>query len=220
MGETIELTAGDGHRLSGYRAEPDGAARGGIVVAQEIFGVNSHIRDVCDRFASQGYTALAPALFDRVERGVELGYSADDVAEGRRIRGEIGWDEALADIAAARAALDGKVGIVGFCWGGAIAWLSATRIDGFSASVAYYGGGIHGFREEKAKCPVMMHFGEKDAHIPMDQVEAIGAAQPEVELHVYAADHGFNCDHRASYEATSAALAMERTLDFLGRHLV
>ncbi len=221
MGGTLTLKASDGHEFSAWRAEPAAAARGGLVVIQEIFGVNSHIRSVVDGFAADGYTAVAPALFDRVERGVELGYDTDGIAAGRGIRGQIAWDDALADITAAVAALPGmKVGVVGYCWGGSLAWLAATRIAGVAAAVGYYGGQINDFRDEAPRCPVMLHFGTEDASIPMEAVEAVKAAQPDVPVHIYAgAGHGFNCDQRGSYHAEAAATARERTLAFLSENV-
>ena len=217
MGKTITLKASDGHELSAYRADPAGTARGGLVVIQEIFGVNSHIRAVADGFAAEGYAAVAPALFDRVERGVELGYEEDGRTRGRGIRADIQWDDAVKDVAAAVAALSGvAVGVVGYCWGGSLAWLAATRIAGVAASVGYYGGQIKDFRDEAPHCPVMLHFGTEDASIPMDAVAAVQAAQPDIPVHIYeGAGHGFNCDQRGSYHAVAAATARERTLAFL-----
>ncbi len=221
MGETITLTASDGHDMAAYRADPSGPARGGLVIVQEIFGVNAHIRSVADGYAADGYVAIAPALFDRIERGVELGYEEDGRTRGRAIRADIAWDDAVKDVAAAVAALSGmKVGVVGYCWGGSLAWLAATRIAGISASVGYYGGQIKDFRDETPKCPVMLHFGTEDASIPMDAVEAINAAQPDIPIHIYqGAGHGFNCDHRGSYHAEAAATARQRTLAFLREHV-
>ena len=217
MGKTITLKASDGHELSAYRADPAGTARGGLVVIQEIFGVNSHIRAVADGFAAEGYAAGAPALFDRVERGVELGYEEDGRTRGRGIRADIAWDDALQDVAAAVAALSGKpVGVVGYCWGGSLAWLAATRIAGIAASVGYYGGQIKDFKDEAPRCPVMLHFGTEDASIPMDAVAAVQAAQPDIPVHIYeGAGHGFNCDQRGSYHAQAATTARARTLAFL-----
>ena len=217
MGENITLNATDGHELAAYRADPSGPARGGLVIIQEIFGVNSHIRSVCDGYAADGYIAVAPALFDRIERGVDFGYDADSVASGRELKGRMSWDDAVTDIAAAVAALTGmKTGVVGYCMGGTLAWLAATRIGGLSGAVGYYGGQINDFRNETPNCPVMLHFGTEDASIPMDAVDAVRAAQPDIPIHVYeGAGHGFNCDQRGSYHAQAAATARERTLAFL-----
>jgi carboxymethylenebutenolidase len=221
MGKMIELTAADGFRLSAYRADPAGDRRGGVVVAQEIFGVNGHIRNVCDGFANDGYVAIAPALFDRYQRGVDIGYTAEDIARGRELKAKATTDAALQDIAAARDALAaaGKIGVVGYCWGGYIAWMSACRLDGFACAVTYYGGGMLEAMAETPKCPVMSHFGERDSVLPVEGVKRFAAAHPEVEVFIYAADHGFNCDQRGSYDAAAAALARERTLRHFRQHL-
>lgn len=220
MGETVKLTADDGHNFDAYVARPDGQPKAGLVIVQEIFGVNVHMRGVADDYAAQGYLAVAPALFDRVKPGIELGYDSDDVAEGRAIRGKISFDQTLSDTAAALelAAEAGKTAVVGYCWGGSVAWLAATRLTP-AAAVCYYGGNIHEHRDEQPKCPVQFHFGEQDTGIPMDQVKAIGAAHPEQELFTYPAGHGFNCDMRGSYDSESAALARDRTLAFLSKTL-
>ena len=221
MGRMTELTAADGFVLSAYRADPAGTPRGGLVVAQEIFGVNSHIRSVCDGFAADGYVAIAPALFDRYERGVDIGYTPVDIARGRELKGRAQPDEALLDVAAARDAVAsaGKVGMTGYCWGGLIAWLAASRLSGFAGSVPHYGGGMLDAVGEQPKCPVMAHFGERDSMIPVDGVRKFAAAHPAAQVFIYAADHGFNCDQRGSYDAVAAKLARERTLAFLRRHI-
>ena len=220
MGETVELAAADGHRLAAYLARPETRPSAGLVVCQEVFGVNEHIRRVTDGFAQAGYLAVAPALFDRAERGVELGYEGDDLAKGRSLRGEVPWDRAMADVEAAakRVAGTGKTAVVGYCWGGSLAWLAACRLS-FDAAVGYYGGNVHEFRGETPRCPTLLHFGEQDAFIPMDHVAELRASRPEVEIHSYPADHGFNCDSRGSYEPESAKTALERTLSFFERHL-
>jgi len=222
MGQRLTLTADDGHPLGAYRADANGAARGGIVVLQEIFGVNVHIRDVCDRFAADGFTCIAPALYDRSSRkDCELGYEAEDMALGRRLREEFSWDDTVRDVAAAVAVLAGEglgVGSVGYCWGGTISFLAGVRLD-VSAAVVYYGGQIIPYKDEKARCPMLMHFGEHDAGIPLSDVEQIRAAQPEAAVHIYNAGHGFNCDRRGSYDETAAKLARQRTIDFFGTHL-
>jgi len=221
MSRTIELSASDGHRLQAYIAPPSGTPRGALVVAQEIFGVNSHIRSVADGYAADGYLAIAPALFDRVERNVEIGYLPADVQRGRALKEAAGNDKALLDIAAAIAHVRraGKVGIVGYCWGGLLCWLSACKLDGLAASVPYYGGGMPEHAQLSPRCPVMAHFGELDEHIPLASVEAYRAAQPGVVVHLYPAQHGFNCEQRASYHPASAKLARERTLAFLRKHI-
>jgi carboxymethylenebutenolidase len=220
MGSTIELKAADGHTLSAYTAGAADAKRA-LVVIQEIFGVNHHMRQVCDAFAREGYAAIAPALFDRAERGVELGYGQDDIARGRDLRGRVPDAGAIADIEAAAAHFAGaRCGIVGYCWGGTIAWWGATRSHSFAAAVGWYGGGIAVTKDAPTHCPVQLHFGEKDASIPIADVEAIRAAQPGVEAFVYpGAQHGFGCDERPSYSAKDAELAQQRTLAFFARHL-
>jgi len=220
MGETLTLSASDGHSFNAYLAAPAGRPRAGLVVIQEIFGVNSHIRAVTDGFAKDGYLAIAPALFDRAQVNVELGYTPPDIAAGREIRGKVSWDDALRDIAAAAARVKsaGKVGCVGYCWGGSLAWLAATRLD-FAAAVGYYGGQVYDFRDEKPRCPVILHFGERDHGIPMEKVEAVKKAQPATPVYVYPAGHGFSCDHRADFDAAAATLARQRTVEFLAKTL-
>jgi carboxymethylenebutenolidase len=221
MGERIELTAADGFRLSAYRADPAGRPRGALVVAQEIFGVNSHIRSVCDGYAADGYVVVAPALFDRYERDVDIGYTPADVARGRELKGRAKADAALLDVDAARAAVAfaGKVGIVGYCWGGYLAWIAAARVAGFACAVPYYGGGMTDAIAEQPKCPVMAHFGERDSMIPAAGVKAFAAAHPSAQVFLYPADHGFNCDQRGAFDPAAASLARERTLAFLRRHI-
>ena len=222
MGETINLTAEDGHELSAYRAQPAGTPRGGLVVVQEIFGVNHHIRNVADAFAADGYEVIAPALFDRVERGFETGYTQGDIERGRMVRGKLQIDDTVADVRAAvkeLAKTGRKVGVVGYCFGGTMAWLAATRIDGVAAAVGYYGGGIADTAEEQPKCPVMLHFGETDASIPKDHYEKVKRLHPSLPVHVYPAGHGFSCDERGSFHEPSARQARERTLEFFRKHI-
>ncbi len=217
------LTAADGHSFEAYEAIPAGEIKGGVVVIQEIFGVNQHIREVVDGYAKDGYAAIAPALFDRVETSVELGYEDEaDFNKGLEIAFQkLQIDDALSDVQACVKALasHGKVGVVGYCFGGLLTWLSACRLEGIAACSAYYGGGTVNHVSEKAKCPVIMHFGEKDEHIPMNEVEEITSTLSDVKVYVYDADHGFNCDHRGSYDQQSAAEAKTRTLDFFGLNL-
>lgn len=220
MGQMISLTAADGHNLSAYAAGPEDAPAG-LVVVQEIFGVNHHIRSVCDRFAAQGYLVVAPALFDRVQPGVELGYDQQGVAEGIRLRQKLQDNDTLADVAAAVGHLTGKkAGIVGYCYGGTVAWWGATRTPLFSAASCWYGGGIAGTKDERPNCHVQMHFGELDQSIPLTDVEAIRAAQPGVEVYVYpGAQHGFGCDERASFSRADYELAQSRTLAMFAQYL-
>jgi len=214
------LSASDGVTITAYRSGSADAPRA-IVVLQEIFGVNHHIRDVCDRFAAQGYDVIAPALFDRATPGVELGYTPDDIQAGLKLRARIKPEDTLVDIRAAIDALQGKpAAVVGYCWGGALSWHAACQLDGLKAASCWYGGGIAQAKDQTARIPVQMHFGDQDGSIPMDDVRAIQAAQPQVDLHVYAgAGHGFGCDQRGSYHAQSYALAQQRTLEFFARHL-
>jgi len=218
----MTLTAADGHALSAYRAEPAAASKAGLVIVQEIFGVNVHIRAVADGFAADGYVAAAPALFDRIGPGIEMGYSPEDVQRGRETRAKLTLEGALADTQAAIAALNDeglKVGVVGYCWGGGIAWAAATRLDGVACAVCYYGGLIPELADEQPKRPVMLHFGEIDQSIPMDQVEMVRAKHPDLPLFTYpGAGHGFNCDLRGSYNADAATAARARTLEFLRQH--
>jgi len=218
MGHGVELAAADGHRLSAYLAEPAGTPRGGIVVIQEIFGVTSHIRSVADQYADAGFTALAPALFDRVERGVDVPYT--DIAKGFRYMKTMKNAKVLLD---AQAAIDdvraaGKVGVLGFSWGGTVAYLAAARLE-IDAAVVYYGGQIRRYLCYKPRCPVLFHFGRKDAHIAPETVERIKAANPQGIFHLYPAEHGFNCADRACFEPASAKLALKRSVEFLHRTL-
>jgi carboxymethylenebutenolidase len=219
LGTAISLTASDGHRLGAYRADPSGAPQGGVVVVQEIFGVNHHIRAVCDRLAGAGYAAIAPALFDRQVRDFQSGYSPDEIAPARKLVANPDWSAFLRDVEPAVAALKstGPISIIGFCMGGSVAFLAATRLGGLSAAVCFYGGAIARFADEKPKCPTQMHFGEKDEHIPMTDVAAIRTKRPDCDVHVYPAGHGFYCDERGSFHQPSAALAWDRTLAWLRR---
>ena len=222
MGETINLTAEDGHKLSAYHAKPAGTPRGGLVVVQEIFGVNHHIRNVCDQFAADGYEVIAPALFDRVERGFETGYAQADIERGRMVRGKLQIEDAVKDVAAAvtEAQKTGrKVGVVGYCFGGTIAWLAATRIPGVAAASSFYGGGVADAAGEQPKCPVIFHFGETDASIPQEHWDRIKAQHPRIPMHIYPAGHGFSCDERGSYHEPSARQARQRTIDFFRQHV-
>ena len=226
MGQFTDLRASDGFTFPAYVARPDGAPRGGVVVLQEIFGVNSHIRSVADGYAKSGYLAVAPSTFHRVKQGVELGYSQEDVQAGAALKQSVESLPApgvLPDIQAAiqHAAQGGKVGIVGYCWGGLLTWRAACLLDGLAAADPYYGGGMTTPAESarEPKCPVMVHFGEQDHIIPMDTVEDFKRKHPEVEVHVYAAGHGFNCDQRGSYNEQAAKLARERTLAFFAKHV-
>jgi carboxymethylenebutenolidase len=228
MAEFVKLTASDGVELGAYVARPEGPAKGGLVVVQEIFGVNAHIRSVADRFAAEGYVAIAPALFDRIEPGVELTYEGADMQKAFGLYQKLSPEKALLDIAAAYAEIEKEkhtgIGVVGFCYGGLMSWISATRGETEkmqpACCVGYYAGGIGNFAKEEPSCPVMLHFGANDSHIGPEQIEAVREAHPEVQIYVYeGAEHGFNCDARASYNPEAAKLAMERTLEFFRTHI-
>lgn len=219
MGERIEIDTANG-RIGGWLALPEGNPRGGVVVIQEIFGVNAHIRSVADRFAGHGYTVLAPALFDPVESGVELDYTPEGIARGRELVTAIGFDHALDSVSAAAQFLQGRnlrTATVGYCWGGSVAFLAATRLA--LPSVSYYGARTIPFVNERAKAALLFHFGERDGSIPPADIATIRAAQPQAEVHVWPAGHGFNCDQRADYDAPSAHKALAVTLQFLQREL-
>jgi carboxymethylenebutenolidase len=221
MGQTIGLKASDGFLLGGYRADPAGKPKGSLVVIQEIFGVNHHMRNVCDQFAALGYAAVAPAMFDRAKANVELGYDEAGINEGVKLRAAIKLEDSLKDVQAAvdAARSAGKVGVVGYCWGGSLSFLAATRLTGLACAVGYYGGMIAAHKDEKPKVPTILHFGEKDHGIPMTDVEQIKAARPEVKVYVYPADHGFSCDERGSYDAASHEKALKVTLAFFQENL-
>jgi carboxymethylenebutenolidase len=221
MGETIKLTAADGHTFSAYLAKPQGKARGAIIVVQEIFGVNHHIRAVADRFTADGYLAIAPAMFDRFERNVDLGYTPETIAHGRKIKVQVTPEMAMADLAVTVEAVShaGKVGIVGYCWGGFVTWLASAFLDGITCAVPYYGGGMLEHQDIQPRVPVLGHFGDRDAIIPAIGVKQLQAKHPSHKFFLYAADHGFNCDERDSYDRAAADLARERTLAFFRQHV-
>jgi len=225
---TVTLSAADGFSLPAYVAQPAGQAKGAIVVLQEIFGVNSHIRAVADGYAAQGYLAVAPATFHRVQQGVELGYTGPDMQAGMGLKAAVEALPAPSVLQDIQAAIDyagktsgGKVGVVGYCWGGLLTWRTACALKGIAAAAPYYGGGMTVGAEvdRKPLVPVLAHFGERDGHILVDSVHAFAKAHPEVEVQIYAADHGFNCDQRGSYDAPAAKLALERTLAFFAKHV-
>jgi len=221
MGENIRLKSAAGE-IGAYLATPKGTPKGGIVVIQEIFGVNHHIRAVTDKFAQDGYIALAPCFFDHTKPGIELGYTPDTMAEGRKIVTELGVDKPVQDVDAAIAEIKKrgatKVAVTGFCWGGTITWLAATRLKP-DVAIGYYGGGIHGAKAEKPTVPTMLHFGDKDMHIPMTHVNELRKLHPDALIYDYPADHGFHCDERGSYDAAAAKQAMARTLEFMAKHV-
>jgi carboxymethylenebutenolidase len=226
----ITLTSSDGHRLGAYRANPPAnpaagptaGPRGGIVVIQEIFGVNSHIRSICDRLAALGYVAIAPALFDRSEKDFQSGYSAEEVENARRFVADPDWDAFARDTQAAHAAIAdvGKVGIVGFCLGGSVAFVAATRLEGFSAASGFYGGRIAAFADETPQCPTQLHYGSEDQGIAMSNVDSVRAKRPDCEIHVYeGAAHGFHCDERASFHEQASKQAWARMMELFARNV-
>ncbi|MFN5490091.1 MAG: dienelactone hydrolase family protein [Bradyrhizobium sp.] len=222
MGQDIKLKASDGFELGAYRAEPTSAPKGAVVVIQEIFGVNHHIRSVCDRLAREGYVAIAPSIFDRITPNFQSGYSPDEVAEARKFVANPDFAAMLRDSQAAIDAVKpvGPVGIIGFCLGGSIAYAAATKLSGLSAAIGYYGGAIIRFADDKPAVPTQLHFGEKDAGIPLSDVETIKSKRPEVEVFIYpGAQHGFHCDERASYDRASADSAWPRSMEFFAKHL-
>ena len=222
MGKTIDLTAGDGHKYSAYVAEPSGKPKGALIVVMEIFGVNSHIKRVTDEYAGDGYLAIAPAFFDRVQRGLDVGYTPQDIEVGRGIMQKMKFEDALKDVEAARqhVASAGKAGIIGYCWGGSLSFKSACNVNGLACAVAYYGGAIPALINEKPKCPVLFNWGETDASIPLEKAKEVAEAHKGQTHYFYpGAGHGFNCEQRGSYNAEAAKLARSRTLEFLKKHI-
>ena len=218
MGKMIRLKAKDGHELDAYVAEPKGEAKGGIVVVQEIFGVTNHIKRVADQYAAKGYKAVAPAMFDRIERNLTLEYA--EIQKGLEYMQQLKWPQTLADIeaAASEARTAGSAAVVGYCWGGTVAHVAASELD-LDAAVSYYGGGVAKMLDKKPRCPILYHFGDQDASIPLPDVEKIKQANPASPLFVYpGAGHGFNCDERASYSAKDAKVAFDRSVEFLNEH--
>jgi carboxymethylenebutenolidase len=218
MGKHIRLDTAS-TTIDAYLAVPAGQPKGGVVVIQEIFGVNGHIRDIADRLAEAGFTAIAPAVFDHAEQGIELGYDEAGMKKGSELVGRIGFDLPIEDVdAAAKYIADaGKVGTVGFCWGGTIAYLAAIRLA--LPGVSYYGGRNTMLVDQRARAPLMFHYGEKDTHITAEDRAKVQAANPDAPVYVYPADHGFNCDRRSSYDPASAQLAWERTIAFFAEQL-
>lgn len=228
MGSIVQLSAADGAQIPAYLAEPASPPKAAVVVIQEIFGVNVHIREVADAYAKEGYLAIAPAMFHRAQINVELGYSDADMGTGMALKTAVeslpapgAMQDIQAAIDHAHKACGGKVGIVGYCWGGLLTWRAACMLEGLSAAAPYYGGGITTPAEtaRQARVPVMAHFAEEDKWIPMASVQTFSAAHPQVQVFTYAAHHGFNCNHRGAWQAEAAALAQQRTLAFFKLHL-
>ncbi len=230
MGSFQNITSCDGFVFPAYIAQPTDRPKGAIVVLQEIFGVNSHIQTVTDSYAAQGYLAIAPSTFHRIKADVNLGYSADDVNIGKDLKAaaeaiqpQVMQDvQAAVDFALKKLPAGKRVGVVGYCWGGLLTWRAASLIQGISAAVPYYGAGMTVGAEltRQPQCPVMVHFGDQDASIPVETVHAFIHEQPKVEVKIYAANHGFNCDQRGAFNAPAAELAFNRTLDFFTINLV
>ena len=224
MGQKVTLTSSDGFRFPAYVAEPQGKPRGALIVVQEIFGVNHHIRSVADGYAAEGFVSLAPALFERAQPGFESGYTPEDIEKARALMAKVDVDKAIADVNAAvkHVQQHGKVGLVGYCWGGRVAWVSAAKAEGLACAVAYYGGGIPSLSNLKNKIPVMFHWGQEDQAIPIESVKQFIAEHQDLasSSFIYAgAGHGFNCSERGSYNADAARVARERTLGFLHQHV-
>lgn len=219
-GTTITLKTPDGAAIGAYLAQPAGKPRGGLVVIQEAFGVNAYVRSVAERYAAEGYSAIAPMIYDRQERGVELGYEGSDLDRARTLRRGLQWPQVMADVKAAMEAVSssGKVGIIGYCVGGSAAWMAAQRLP-VAAAISYYGRDIVDWLEPKPACPVMLHYAETDHHIPLSNVATVRAAYPELPIYIYPGEHGFDCDLRASFQPESAALARRRSAEFLAKHI-
>ena len=220
MNELIEITAKDNHRFSAYISQPSGKPKAGIVIIQEIFGVNSHIKEVTDLYASKGYLCIAPSLFDRIEKNVSLNYDEHGISKGRNLK-ELCDKDALKDIEASISVVSsaGKVAVIGYCWGGSLSWRIGCEASNLSASICYYGGDIPKLKDLEPKCKVLTHFGELDKGIPINDVKIFEKTRPDVLTYTYPADHGFNCDHRSQYNKACANIALERTLKFLEKNL-
>ena len=220
MNELLKINAKDNHQFSAYISQPSGKPKAGIVIIQEIFGVNTHIKEVTDLYASKGYLCIAPSLFDRIEKNVTLNYDEIGVSKGRNLK-ELCDKDALKDIEASISVVSsaGKVGVIGYCWGGSLSWKIGCEASNLSASVCYYGGDIPKLKDLKPNCNVLTHFGELDKGIPINEVEIFEKTKPEVLTYTYPADHGFNCDHRSQYNKVCADIARDRTLKFLEKNL-
>ena len=221
MGQMIDLKASDGFSCQAYVATPAGKPHGGMVVVQEIFGVNQHIKKVADGYAADGYLAIAPALFDRAHRGVNLGYTPADMETGRGYIPKLNMENVVLDVNAAvkHVASAGKIGLVGYCWGGTVAWVSAAKATGLACTIAYYGGGVAAAIALVPKIPVMFHWGAEDHAIPLADVHKVETSHPSLPSHIYKAGHGFNCDERGSWNELCAKLARGRAIEFLHKHV-
>jgi len=222
MGTTINLTAADGHEFAAYQAPHEGAYKGGLVLIQEIFGVTPHIKDLCNEFADLGYDVLSPAIFDRIERDAEFGYDEDQIQKSVALAGQSGIEAPILDIQACvdHLKVDGPVAITGFCYGGSLVWISAARVQGLSCAVGYYGRLIPDHLGEQPACPTMLHFGSRDASIPLTSVDKIRDARPEVDIHVFDAEHGFCSDRPQNHSTDAKAAALALTLGFFDTHMI
>ena len=220
MGTPVRLTASDGFVLDAWRAAPE-TPRGALVVIQENAGLTDHIKDVCEGFAQEGYLSVAPALFDRVGRNLVFGYEPSELAARRATRDKVDVQRTLLDVAAAiaEASAGGKVGIIGYCWGGSISWLAAAELTGLSCAVSYYGTGILRLSDKEPKCPMLLHWGSRDPNALPDEVRNLESAHPKAQSFMYEAGHAFNNPEVAAFDAEIVALARKRTLEFFRRHL-
>jgi carboxymethylenebutenolidase len=221
MGELIKATASDGHILDVYLAQAKGLPKGGIVLIQEIFGVNNHIKSIADQYASEGYLVGAPSLFDRVEPNIRLCYNPEDIAHGKELKESVGNENPLLDIQSTLNIVKsaGKVAVIGYCWGGTLTWLSACQVPGFSAAASYYGGGIGALAFMQPKCPTIFHFGENDPVIPLTDIDTLKSAQPKCPIYLYPAGHGFNCKQRDGFHSSSSKIALERTIEHVEHNI-
>ena len=221
MGDFIKVTASDGHILDVYLAQAQGSPKGGIVLVQEIFGVNCHMKSVADHYASEGYLVGVPSLFDRVESNIRLCYNSEDVIHGRELKESVGNENPLLDIQATLNIVKsaGKVAVIGYCWGGTLTWLSACQVPGFSAAASYYGGGIGALAFMQPKCPTIFHFGENDPVIPFTDIDTLKLAQPKCPIYLYPAGHGFNCEQRGGFHSSSSKIALERTIEHVEHNI-
>ena len=220
-GTMRQMRMSDGVEIGVYHVDPVGPRRGGVVLIQEIFGVTDHIREQCDLYAAQGYEVLGPSIFDREAPGFQVGYGPENMQKASRIaREEHPFDLSVGDAQRCIDALKdkGPVFIVGYCYGGSVAWAAACRCTGLAASSGYYGGKIGQMTEENPRCPTILHFGRRDSHIPLEIADEVKRLHPDVMVYLYDAGHGFNSDRRADYNEIAAKLARERTLELFRAH--
>jgi len=221
MGDWITLTASDGHSFQAFSAPHHGPYKGGLVLIQEIFGVTSHIQSLCHEFAELGYDVLAPCIFDRLKPNAVFGYEGDELQQAVDFAGRSGVETPMLDIQACVDLLkqDGPVSITGFCYGGSLTWMAAARVEGLASAVGYYGRLIPEHLDKQPRCPVVLHFGERDASIPLENVEKIRSSHPEVDIHIFDAEHGFCSDRPANYSTDAKASALALTLAHFDAHM-